>query len=167
MNKTLNKIKLEIYDPCGLIISNNKIESEGKEYYACQFDLNGVHLISRNAKITPKKVGQFVACWKRNQNGITSPYSENDIFDFYVINVSKEKRLGQFVFPKSVLIDKGIVKTNLKVGKRGFRVYPVWDTANNKQAQKSQQWQLDYFYEVKEITDLIRVKALYKACFDS
>lgn len=162
MNKILNKINTEIYDKCGLKISDFRAESESKEYDACQFELNGLKIVCRTAKITPKKVGQFVAFWKRNGKGITEPFSENDGFDFYVVNVSKENAFGQFIFPKAILVANGIVTTDKKDGKRGFRVYPIWDIVGNKQAKRTQRWQCNYFFIMQETTDLKRVKELYK-----
>ncbi|MDP2688185.1 MAG: MepB family protein [Aequorivita sp.] len=158
----MNEIHKEIYRNCGLKISDFITEPESKEYSACQFQIDGRLVISRTAKITPKKVGQFVTFWNRNTKGITQPFSEKDNFQFYIINVQMENRMGQFVFPKSILITKGIVTTEKKDGKRGFRVYPDWDTTNNKQAEKTQQWQLDYFYETQQTPDLERIKELYK-----
>ena len=161
MDKNLNQIKTEIYDKCSFEISDFKTESEGKEYNAYQYKLNGLNILCRNAKITPKKVGQFVTCWKRNESGITEPYSENDQIDFYVIIARTEKEFGQFVFPKSILIKKGIISTKNKDGKRGFRIYPNWDTATNKQAERTQKWQLNYFYQINSSTDLKKVTELY------
>ena len=157
----MDKINSEIYRKCGLTISDFITEPESKEYCASQFQVNGQLAISRTAKITPKKVGHFVTFWKRNTKGITEPFSEKDNFHFYVINVKRENHYGQFVFPKSILITKGIVITEKKDGKRGFRVYPVWTTPTNKQAEKTQQWQLDYFYEIGGTTDFKKVKKLY------
>jgi hypothetical protein len=154
MNKT-------VFKKCGLKISDLKTEAESKEYNACRFQLNGLQIISRTAKITPKKTGQFVTFWKRNKQGITEPFSETDNFHYFVINVEKENRHGQFVFPKSVLMAKGIISTENKDGKRGFRIYPIWDTPTSKQAEKTQQWQLGYFYEIGETTDFEKVKRLY------
>ena len=162
MNSNLNKIKTEIYDNCSLEISDFIMELEGKEYDACQFELNGMKIICRSSKITPKKVGQFVTFWKRNIKGITEPYSETDRINFYVINVKSENRFGQFVFPKFELINKGIIATEKKDGKRGFRVYPEWDITQNKQAEKTQRWQLNYFYEINDSIDFRKVTELYK-----
>jgi len=69
------------------------------------------------------------------------------------------------VFPKSELINKGIITTNKKDGKRGFRVYPKWNKTTNKQAEKTQKWQLNYFYEINEKTDFthrINTWSIYK-----
>ena len=112
-------------------------------------------------KITPKKVGQFVTFWKRNGNEPIEPLNEADKIDFYVVNVRAEIKFGQFVFPKSILIKKGIVSTDKKEGKRGFRVYPLWNITGNKQATKTQKWQLNYFLQVDSFTDLKRAKELY------
>ncbi|NJB84224.1 MepB family protein [Wenyingzhuangia aestuarii] len=155
-------MKTKIYDKCTLEISKINNELEGTEYDACQFELNGMKIICRSSKITPKKVGQFVTFWKRNIKGITEPYSETDRIDFYVINVKSENRFGQFVFPKSELINKGIITTEKKDGKRGFRVYPKWDKTQNKQAEKTQKWQLNYFYEMNDSTDFKKVTELYE-----
>lgn len=153
----------EIYEKCALQISNFITEPESKEYNACQFKLNGLNIIFRSAKITPKKDGQFVTFWKRNGEGPIEPFFESDPFDFFVVNVRLENTFGQFVFPKSKLIKKGIISTAQREGKRAFRVYTPWDVAKNKQAQNTQKWQLDYFYEIQPSTDLKRAKALYDA----
>ncbi|SFF98756.1 MULTISPECIES: MepB family protein [Salegentibacter] len=161
MDDHLNRIKTEIYEKCGLKISDFLLETESKEYEACRFDLNGRNIINRNAKITPKKVGQFVTFWKRIANGPIEPFNENDQFDFFTVNVKSENQFGQFVFPKSVLIKKGIISTDKKEGKRAFRVYPSWVIANNKQAERTQKWQLNYFYEITYTTDSKKVLRLY------
>ncbi|PKD16185.1 MepB family protein [Salegentibacter salinarum] len=161
MDDNLNRIKTEIYEKCGFKISDFLLETESKEYEACRFDLNGRKIISRNAKITPKKVGQFVTFWKRNGNGPIEPFKENDQFDFFTVNVKSENELGQFVFPKSVLMKKGIISTEKKEGKRAIRVYPSWVNANNKQAERTQKWQLNYFYEITYPTDFKKVVGLY------
>jgi hypothetical protein len=161
MNSELNRIKEIAYDKCSFIISDLIIEPEGKEYKACNFKLNELKVICRNAKITPKKIGQFVTFWKRNKNGVPEPYHETDKFDFYVVTVLKENRVGQFILPKSVLIEREIISSNQKDGKRGFRIYPSWDTPTSKQAKKTQEWQTNYFIEFGYKVDLNFVKRLY------
>jgi hypothetical protein len=39
---------------------------------------------------------------------------------------------------------------NRKAGKRGFRVYPIWDKPDNKQAEKTQKWQVKHFLDCTE-----------------
>lgn len=150
-----------VYEACGLDYSEPQAEAESVEYGAAKFNINGKSVIYRVAKITPTKTGLFVAIWKRNANGETAPYESTDDIDLLVISTRKDEHFGQFVFPKSVLIEKGIL-TGSKEGKRGMRVYPPWDKTNNKQAQQTQQWQLNYFLEIKkEAIDLSRVKKIY------
>lgn len=118
---------------------------EAKEYLGCSYSLNGFKIIERTAKTTPKKIGQFVTCWKRNSNGITEPYKDSDEFDFFYIKTIAKEKLGVFKFPKEILIKHGILSTEKKEGKRGFRVYSIWDLHTSKQAIRTQQWQLKYF----------------------
>jgi len=161
LNENLTTVKTKVYDKLSLDISHLKNELEGREYDACQFVLNGSKIICRSSKTTPKKVGQFVTFWRRDGNGITEPFDEQDDIDFYVINSKSEGRMGQFVFPKSALRTHGILTSKGKGGKRGFRVYPAWDEAQNKQAQKTQSWQLKYFYEIGESINFEKVLQLY------
>ena len=162
LNSTLTELKKEVYDKCAFQISDFIAESESKEYNACQFKLNGQNVICRDAKITPKKAGQFVTFWKRIGNNPIEPFCETDGIDYFVVNVRTENHFGQFVFPKSVLIKKGIISTNKKEGKRAFRVYPPWVFVENKQAESTQKWQLNYFLTVDKSTDLNCAIKLYK-----
>ncbi len=137
-----------LYDKLPFTLNNFILNEESKEYEACSFTIENRIVFSRTAKITPKKIGQFVTIWERNEKGITQPYSENSEFDFIIINVKKENLLGQFVFPKDELLQQGIISSLHKNGKRGIRVYPSWDKAINKQAIKTQNWQLNYFFMI-------------------
>lgn len=162
LNMVLSKVKEIAYDPCSWKISDVKISPEGREYGACKFNLNGRTVICRNAKITPKKNGQFVTCWRRNSHGVTEPFHVTDEIDFYVINVTSEHRLGQFVLPTSALIDHGLISTETTPGKRGFRVYPPWDIPVSPQATKTQQWQSHFFIELDDSTDWDVFERLYQ-----
>ena len=130
--------------------TNPEFEEESKDYWACRFSINEKIVLYRKAKITPTKVGQFVTLWKREVKGPIAPFHIDDDFDLVIIFTVNENEIGQFVFPKSVLVSKGIVSTNDKEGKRGFRVYPPWDVAVNKQAIRTQKWQLNYFLKITD-----------------
>lgn len=157
----LLSIKELVYDKCNYEFSNLVIDSESAEYQACSFQLNSFEFIHRFSKITPTKIGQFVTIWKRNSRGITAPFDVLDNFDFIVITSKSDENLGQFVFPKSVLLAKGIISNNNTSGKRGIRVYPPWDIPKSKQAEKTQLWQLKYFYSITEKSfDIKLVKKL-------
>jgi hypothetical protein len=143
-----------LYNECGFQFQNLVWNSESANYGACSFELNGKIIQHRVANITPTKIGQFVAIWKRNNNVITAPFDVADSLDFLIISVRDSENFGQFIFPKSVLVSKGIVSQNEKGGKRGIRVYAPWDKPINKQAIKTQAWQVNYFVEIKENSHL-------------
>lgn len=145
----LKIVKERIYDRCDFKLTNLKLNSESVEYGACSFELDGQTIEYRVSKITPKKTGQFVTIWKRNKNGVTEPFDISDGVDFIVITSRSGDTSGQFIFPKSVLADKGIISQNGKGGKRGMRVYPSWDIPNNSQAEKTQRWQTKFFSVIK------------------
>jgi hypothetical protein len=148
LNSELLQVKELVFDRCNFEFSNLIIDSESAEYQACSFQLNSFQIIHRLSKITPTKIGQFVAIWKRNDKGITAPFDASDNFDFILITSKSGENLGQFVFPKSVLLEKGIISNNNTSGKRGIRVYPPWDVPTSKQAEKTQLWQTKYFYSI-------------------
>ncbi|MDM1380540.1 MepB family protein [Myroides marinus] len=116
--------------------------TEKNEYYACTFTLGSAKIVFREAKVTPKKIGLFVAIWRRNEDNITTPYHIDDNFDYFVIGTGS----GCFVYPKSILVELQIISSNLKEGKRGMRVYPNLEVEMNKQALKTYQSHLPFYY---------------------
>ncbi|WP_291134708.1 MepB family protein [Flavobacterium sp. UBA7663] len=151
-----------LYNECGFQFQNLIWNPESTNYGACSFELNNYKIQFRVANITPTKIGQFVAIWKRNSEGITAPFDVADSLDFMIISVRDSENFGQFIFPKSVLVAKGIVSQNGKGGKRGIRVYAPWDKPENKQAIQTQAWQVLYFIEIKEnsLIDLEKIKRI-------
>ena len=139
-----------VYDPCGFVMTELKQNPESADYGASSFKLNGRKVEYRVSKITPTKVGQFVTIWKRNTEGITEPFDSEDELDFIIVTSKKEDKIGQFIFPKSVLTEMGIISHKDKEGKRGIRVYPPWDNVTSKQATKTQSWQTKYFVTVEK-----------------
>jgi len=112
-----------VYDKSGFEFQNYKLHSESTDYGACSFELNGNKVQYRVSKITPTKKGQFVTIWKRSDSGITVPFDVLDDVDLVIISTRCGEHFGQFIFPKSVLAEKGIMRQNGKEGKRGIRVY--------------------------------------------
>jgi hypothetical protein len=136
-------------------------EKESTEYCAFRFTMNNNGVIFRKAKITPTKTGQFVTIWKRSEEGLTQAFELTDHFEFLMIYVENENRSGIFIFPKNVLNDQKILLNDFSAGKRGIRVYPSWNITNNRQAEKTQKWQLQYFIET---TIGKNVKKIAKTC---
>ncbi|MCM4168237.1 hypothetical protein DHD08_11155 [Arenibacter sp. H213] len=144
-------------------LNNICLSPESTEYQACTYQLNHKPIMGRMAKITPQKIGQFVTLWKRTEQGTTTPFTDGDNIDLFVINVQYNSQHGQFVFPRSVLLEQGIITGDKRQGKRGFRVYPAWDHPINSTAKKTQKWQLEYFLTIRLNfkTDLHRVRKLF------
>ncbi|MCH9632981.1 MAG: hypothetical protein S4CHLAM6_13300 [Chlamydiae bacterium] len=132
--------------------SNLRNELESREYGACTFSLDSNRVKFRIAKVTPTKLGFFVTLWKRNAAGITEPHSLEDPIDLYLVSVKDKNNEGVFVFPKEELARRGILSSEGKEGKRGFRVYPSWVKTVNKQAIKTQSWQVNCFYDFSSIS---------------
>ena len=151
------------YEPSGLAYKNLSKEAESEEYGAFVFEINNRRIKFRVGKITPTKTGQFVTLWKRIGDGVIQPHDLDDPFDFFVVSVRNAKHYGQFVFPKMILFEKGVVSKDGKGGKRAMRIYPPWDITENRQAKKAQAWQLVYFFEINlnENNDTHRVKKLF------
>ncbi|RED18930.1 hypothetical protein BD847_4181 [Flavobacterium cutihirudinis] len=162
LSKNLILAKELVYEPCEFDCTDFQSESESAEYDAFDFKIDGKQVKYRSAKITPTKTGQFVTLWKRKPKGTIEPFHDSDIIDFVIISVRKEDFLGQFIFPKAVLLEKGIFSTEKKEGIRATRVYPPWDETTSKQAQKTQKWQLDYFYSINPKKDLEQFKKLIR-----
>jgi hypothetical protein len=138
-----------IYSLAGLKLTTMvSRESESCDYGACRFSLNGKDIVFRTAKITPRKVGQFVTVWKRPKPvSIIVPFDINDGIDFLVVSVSDGiSCTGQFVFDQKILLVKDIMSQDNKGGKRGFRLYPPWAKPLSAEALKTQKWQLPYFF---------------------
>ncbi len=148
--KDLKSAKELIYDKCGYELKNLKIHLEGSGYSACSYELEGKIIEYRTSKITPLKTGQFVTIWRRNNKGITQPFDSSDKMDFIIISSVKDDDLGLFIFPKSVLLSKGIISQKGEGGKRGIRVYPPWDMVSTKRAENTQSWQEKYFVWIKD-----------------
>jgi hypothetical protein len=151
-----------VYKSCGFYFTKPVADSESIDYAACSFNINHLRITYRSAKITPTKAGQFVTLWQRSTAGPIEPFHIKDEIDFFIISTRDNDRFGQFIFPKSVLHQQAIISDEHKEGKRAFRLYPPWGITLNKQAQKTQEWQLAYFVEISKDkpTNLTKIKAL-------
>ncbi|MFF8692318.1 MepB family protein [Streptomyces sp. NPDC015144] len=140
--------KALVYDPGGYACSRPVPEPESAEYAACAFTLDGRSVRFRSARTTPTKVGQFVTVWQRSEEGPIRPFDMDDGVDLFVISCRDTNGFGQFVFPREVLCERGIVSRNGSGGKRGFRVYPPWVTTTSGQPHNTQAWQVRHFLDL-------------------
>ena len=102
-------------------------------------------VVVRAAKVTPTKAGLFVTLWKRDDSGITRPYSVEDGVDEFWVVTETPNGYGYFAFTAQSLVDSGVLASSAKPGKRGFRLYTPWDTGLNASATKAWAWQRKFF----------------------
>jgi hypothetical protein len=162
MNKEFERFEYSASKLIGQNLTNIVQDEECEDYVGYSFQIYKLNLKFRNAKTTPKKVGQFVTLWKRNAEKKTEPYTENEQFDFFIIVTEQGENYGFFVFPKQILCEKYVLTTSKAEGKRGFRVYPPWIQTENKQAEKTQSWQINYFIDLnnKGHRDIAKFKSM-------
>ncbi|REB05159.1 mep operon protein MepB [Sporosarcina sp. BI001-red] len=147
-HRALTYVNRIVYQPNHFTIQEIHEERYNPEYSAGIFLLNTTSIRFRVAKITPTKIGQFVAIREKDEHHHNRPFSYDSSPDLLVINTFSENQFGQFVFPKEILAARNILKTEKTNGKMAFRVYPSWDTPTSKQAIATQKWQLPYFMDL-------------------
>ncbi|HDR3964577.1 TPA: MepB family protein, partial [Bacillus anthracis] len=81
--------------------------------------------------------------------------------DLLIITCIDDNKLGQFIFPKDILLKEKILRTQNQKGKMAMRIYPIWDTPVSNQAKKSQMWQLQYFVDLSDHNNLPIDKLLH------
>ncbi|MCK0472370.1 MepB family protein [Halalkalibacter sp. APA_J-10(15)] len=154
-HKALTYVNKHFYEPNHFVIKTIREEVQNSDYGAGVFQLNSKSVRFRVAKKTPTKIGQFVAFWEKDKNHKNQAFSYEKATDLLVINTFTSKNiLGQFVFPKVVLVKQNILKTTTTKGKMAIRVYPSWEKPTSKQAVETQKWQLEYFFEMNHTNHL-------------
>ena len=129
-------------------------EKQNEDYEGFSFKINNQSFRSRLAKKTPKKKGYFVAFWEKNVDNKNQAYPYVKFLDKLIIVIIDGKNRGLFVFPRSILRDKKILKTENQKGKMAIRVYPTWELNLNDGAKKTQKWQKEYFIDFSTLDNL-------------
>ncbi|MDP0400368.1 MepB family protein [Tsukamurella strandjordii] len=131
----------------GLAPSRPVPEPEGEEYGAHTVEAGGRTVAFRIGKTTPTKVGQFVTAWRRSAAGPIRPLDAADGVALLVIASYQDDRGGYFVFPRDVLVSRGVFADGARGGKRGFRIYPPWVEPPAGQATRTRSWQVEHFLD--------------------
>jgi len=63
------------------------------------------------------------------------------------------------------LVEKHILSSKNREGKRGFRVYPIWDLPISKQAMRTKLWQNDYFIDLTKGNELPKNTEKFRQLF--
>ncbi len=154
-----------LYKPHNLMLTSIQEEKQNSMYGAGTFQLSSRTIRFRVANVTPRKTGQFVAFWEKDENNKNQPYSYDEAPYLLVVTVFKNNdNFGQFVFPKKVLLKQAILQSSLTKGKMAMRVYPSWDSPTSKQAMKTQEWQLPYFVDMRLSSPLLKEKIIELYC---
>ena len=119
-------------------------EAQNSDYESGMATIDGETWHIRTARNTPTKPGAFVAFWRRDETGQTSPFGADDLAAGLLVFVQREEMRGVFRFTADHLTDLGIT-SGRRPGKRGFRVYPAWCTGLNPQAAATQRAQARAF----------------------
>lgn len=130
--------------------SEIQADATNADYGAQLLTIDGRAARLRIGRVTPRKVGLFVAVWERADDGTTRPFAVEGDTDLLLVIVRDGVRLGLFTFPREVLGEHGILSVAGAGGKRGFRLYPSWSTTTNAQAWRTQQWQQRHFETIHD-----------------
>ncbi|WP_276089196.1 MepB family protein [Pedobacter sp. JY14-1] len=141
----------------GLIASPYLPDTHAKAYEGKKFTCDGRSIIYRTGKLTPRKAGHFIAIWEKTSDGGSRPLSFEDQLSDLLIAVEEGGRMGYFLFPADVLLQRGIAASSSNQGKRGLRVYAPWISGLNPTALATQGWQQEYFREISGRTVVKRV----------
>ncbi|MFS0788921.1 MepB family protein [Shouchella sp. 1P09AA] len=109
-----------IYNSMGIVTHQSHEEEQNASYGAGLFSISSTIIRFRIAKKTPKKQRQFVAIWEKAKWENNKPYSYGGAPHFLIVTVfNTSNEVGQFIFPKDVLLEKRILEsenTKLKWG---------------------------------------------------
>lgn len=157
---------------------------ESSKYEALNFSLNDRRIVYRKGKVTSDRPGAFLAVWQRpigedlNSNK-PIPLTSTEL-DYLFIHVESHSNIserlehrskyGMFIFPVSLLIEKGILASVNSKGKTGFRVFPPWSEDRgvvgtkvfSESGKKTQRWQIPFFLDIDEngLIDSCKLKKL-------
>ncbi|WP_208559101.1 MepB family protein [Marinilactibacillus kalidii] len=142
-------------------LTNITYETQNAEYEGICFNVGQYLYRSRLAKRTPKKAGYFVAFWEKDSNSKNQPYVFQDSPDKLIVSIVDKEKIGQFIFPKAVLHEQGILKSETSKGKMAIRIYPTWEKDLNPSATKTKKWQSAYFIDLTKDTAIDKRSTLY------
>lgn len=120
-------------------------EKYNQDYEALTFSFKEETYQSRLAKKTPTKSGYFVTCWTKDEDNYNRPYKIEEFADYLIVAVIDDELNGYFLFPRELLVEKGILASSKYQGKMAFRVYPKWCNQLNKQQGKHKSGNVNIF----------------------
>ncbi len=141
-------------------IRDEQIEGQNCAYEGFTFRFEEQFFRSRLAKKTAKKKGYFVSFWEKNEGNENQAFDYDGAADKTLIAISDNEQCGLFIFPKKVLAQQKILRSQTHKGKMAIRVYPSWETDLNAAASNTQRWQQLYFIDLSKAIDSEKVQLL-------
>ncbi|MEI5994703.1 MepB family protein [Candidatus Enterococcus mansonii] len=142
-------------------LENLKLEEQNKAYEGATFSVGNHTFRSRKAKITPKKAGYFVVFWEKDEENKNRAYDVSSAPDKLIVTIFDQEKVGQFIFPKHILLKNNVLSNEMGQGKMALRVYPTWVTGLNKHGTVIQQWQIPFFIDLTSNWELEKLKTIY------
>lgn len=102
--ESVEKVNQKFYLPNQFVIENLREEPQNAEYAGGTFLLNQQLIRFRAAKITPTKIGQFVAFWEKNELDKNQAFCAEDSPDLLVVTTFQEERMASLFFQKPFLL---------------------------------------------------------------
>nr|QXL80213.1 hypothetical protein [Vibrio sp.] len=152
---------------------------QNSQYDALAFSIDGQQILYRKGHVTPDRPGHFLTIWKRSDgegpdSKKTRPFEKPDLdYLFVEVHDHQTSKQGMFIFPLSVLLQKGVVRSEKAKGKMAVRVFPPWTSSRGEEksqvfsesAKRTQRWQCEYFVwmENNVITDVEKFAHLFGA----
>ncbi|NRF32162.1 MepB family protein [Vibrio coralliilyticus] len=152
---------------------------QNRQYEALAFSIDGQQILYRKGHVTPDRPGHFLTIWKRSDgegpdSKKTRPFGKPDLdYLFVEVHDHQTSKQGMFIFPLTVLLKKGVVRSEKAKGKMALRVFPPWTSSRgevksqvfSESAKRTQRWQCEYFVwmENNVITDVEKFARLFGA----
>ena len=111
---------MQSYHLLELLFSNSNVSYVLEEWNQ-QYEAVEIKLEMAYSKVDLLKghliKGLLFVMWKKDENNTNVPFTEDDLENQLIVNIVDDNRRGQFIFPKDILIKKGILKSDDSKGK--------------------------------------------------
>eukprot|EP00397_Hematodinium_sp_SG-2012_P040956 GEMP01044999.1.p1 GENE.GEMP01044999.1~~GEMP01044999.1.p1 ORF type:complete len:286 (+),score=22.07 GEMP01044999.1:525-1382(+) len=153
-----------VYEPLGLTVAVPKVKQSPTDII-----VGGIQVQNKTAVSVKEQRGLKISICKFNgllDDGKQSrqPYHIDDSIDAIIAYcLNEEKLCGMFVFPKSVVTQRGWFQGDSHPGKTTAYLYPPY-VIPGKGTEFRHKWQLEYYLDLAAEPNLERARALLNSC---
>ena len=167
----LRQLRVDLADPSHIGMSFCRSNS------ICNVELDGLNTIHRVAT-RHARTGRYDVALTHNFFGVPVPFDSSDNIDlivFSLLDEAKDNVVGYFVFPKSVLVERGYFSVDRKGGLTGMPLCPSSSACSSysdpalapsetestessirvSRHRRNWRWQLDYFIDFAGDEDML------------